>query len=566
MSGPRRIDRIGQRVLLHGALIAGAILFSLPFLWLVTTSFKEDDEVFSDPPRWIPMIPTYSLTSPFLDTHCRDPFLPQKDQTALRKRWDKVKYGVEEAIWKSISAQLGGDQWRAQKPNLSMSLQTGLREPLVASVWSDIAQGMPDEIQEAPLQAMQRWIRRRVGPEETENAWQEVVRVFCLGDVTLFDRTESPLPGKVRVEEWVCDDPNIERVQAVTLEGEDGLSLRHSFLQTHRLNVKRLCFVEAGADQVGRIDVSYHSDKSWHMLDLKVSTARGVWNSKWEEPLGENTWQEWSYQFEAPKERDSLIIPLVPLKEETEVTDPAVLQVELSLVRSTRLGAVFRKFYSNYREALRYVPFWVYARNSLYLVVMNVLGQLMACSLVAYAFARLKWYGRDLLFMVLLSTMMIPAEVTMIPYFVVIRELHWYNTLKALWVPAFFGTPFFIFLLRQFYRTIPNDLEDAAKIDGCSLIGIYWRIMLPLMKPALATIAIFQFMGTWNDFMRPLIFINAETLTPLPLGLYVFRTQYSAEYGMMMAASGLMTLPVIATFFMAQRYFIQGVTLTGLKG
>jgi len=154
----------------------------------------------------------------------------------------------------------------------------------------------------------------------------------------------------------------------------------------------------------------------------------------------------------------------------------------------------------------------------------------------------------------------------MIPVFMVFRALGWYNTLKALWVPSFFGSAFFIFMLRQFMKGIPNDLEDAAKIDGCSIFGIYWRIILPLVKPALAAVCIFTFMGVWNDFMGPLIYINDQRLYPLALGLFDFRAEHGSEFGMLMAASTLMALPVVAIFFAAQRYFIQGVTLTGMKG
>jgi len=162
--------------------------------------------------------------------------------------------------------------------------------------------------------------------------------------------------------------------------------------------------------------------------------------------------------------------------------------------------------------------------------------------------------------------MMLPPQVTMIPVFLIFKHLGWFNTLKPLWAPSFLGSAFFIFLLRQFMKGIPTDLEDAAKIDGCSFFGIYWRIMLPLIKPALAAIAIFTFMYSWNDFMGPLIYIGDQRLYPLSLGLFIFQAAHRTEYGMLMAASTLMTLPVVVMFFLAQRYFIQGATLTGMKG
>jgi ABC-type glycerol-3-phosphate transport system permease component len=238
----------------------------------------------------------------------------------------------------------------------------------------------------------------------------------------------------------------------------------------------------------------------------------------------------------------------------------------LTIERASRVAATWRKFTDNYVNAyLASGHRWTYVFNSAYLVALTVIGQVLSCSMVAYAFARLNWPGRDALFVVLLATMMLPGQVTMVPVFVIFKHLGLYNTLAALWAPSFLGSAFFIFMLRQFMKTIPAELEDAAKIDGCGFFGIYWRIILPLMKPALAAVGIFTFMATWNDFMGPLIYINDQRLYPLSLGLFDFRTEHGADYGMLMAASTLMTLPVVALFFVAQRYFIEGVTLTGMK-
>ena len=212
------------------------------------------------------------------------------------------------------------------------------------------------------------------------------------------------------------------------------------------------------------------------------------------------------------------------------------------------------------------MPFWRYAATSVALVVLNVGLSMLSCSLVAYSFARLRWPGRDLCFILLLATLMIPPQVTQIPGFVIIRTLGWYNTLTPLWIGACFGNAFFIFLMRQFLKGIPKDLEDAARIDGCGYFRVYWNIMLPLVKPTLAAIAIFTFMAVWNDFMGPLIYVNDQRLYPLALGLFAFQLVAGSNYGMLMAGALIMTVPVIAIFFFAQKYFIQGVTLTGMKG
>jgi ABC-type glycerol-3-phosphate transport system permease component len=189
----------------------------------------------------------------------------------------------------------------------------------------------------------------------------------------------------------------------------------------------------------------------------------------------------------------------------------------------------------------------------------------LSSSLVAYSFARLRWPGRDVIFIILLSTMMLPGQVTMIPVFVIYKTLGWVDTLKPLWVSSFLGNAFFIFMLRQFFLTLPKELEESAVIDGCGYLRIFWKIMLPQVTPALIAVVIWQFMSSWNDFMGPLIYINTKEKMTLPLGLQFFQTIHGSDYALMMAASFMMTLPVIIVFFVAQRYFIEGITLTGIK-
>ena len=227
--------------------------------------------------------------------------------------------------------------------------------------------------------------------------------------------------------------------------------------------------------------------------------------------------------------------------------------------------------WENYSEALAYLPpethyGAVFLGNTLFLTLMHVLGTITGSSLVAFAFARLKWPGRDALFVVLLATMMIPGAVTMMPRFLIFRSLGWIDTLNPLWVPAFFGSAFHIFLLRQFFMSIPTELEDAAKIDGCGPFGVYFKIMLPLVKPALAAIAIMATLGAWNDFQGPLIYLSSPDKMPLAYALQLYQGQHSGEPGLLMAASTLVVLPIIILFFFTQRYFIEGVSLSGLGG
>jgi multiple sugar transport system permease protein len=220
----------------------------------------------------------------------------------------------------------------------------------------------------------------------------------------------------------------------------------------------------------------------------------------------------------------------------------------------------------NYPIALGLMKFPLLLYNTVLITGLSVFGTILSCTWVVYGFARFRFPGRDALFVLLLATMMLPAQVIMIPLFILFRELNWLNTFLPLIVPAFFGNAFFIFLLRQFFMTIPTELDDAAKIDGCSYIGIWWRILLPLTKPALATVAIFAFIGNWNDFLFPLIYLNDESKFTLTLGLATFRGVYSTQWAYLMAASVVVLLPCLIVFFLAQKQFVEGITFAGLQG
>lgn len=221
--------------------------------------------------------------------------------------------------------------------------------------------------------------------------------------------------------------------------------------------------------------------------------------------------------------------------------------------------------WQNYVEAVTTIPFARYLGNTVYISLFNVVGILISCPLVAYGLSRIEWPGRDFLFMVVLASMMLPYAVLMIPTFLIFNALGWIGTFKPLIVPAFLGAPFFIFLLRQFFMTIPFDLSDAATIDGCSEFSILWHIVLPLSKPALATVALFTFIANWQDFLGPLIYLRDESQYTLSLGIQRFLSDHGAKWAQLMAVSTLTVLPIVLLFFFTQRTFIEGITFSGIK-
>ncbi len=227
--------------------------------------------------------------------------------------------------------------------------------------------------------------------------------------------------------------------------------------------------------------------------------------------------------------------------------------------------------WQNYPDAWNRVPFGRFFINTTIITVVNIVGTLLSCTMVGYGFARLQFRGKSQAFALMLSTMMLPWWVTLIPTYIIFRQLGWIDTWLPLTVPAFFASASSVFLIRQFFLTLPRELDEAAELDGCSKLGILWRVLLPLTKPVLATIGIFTFIGNWNNYLQPLIYIHRWELFPISIGLQFLRQAVSALVsepiqGLVMAATVFTSLPLIIIFFLGQNYFVRGIALTGRTG
>lgn len=222
--------------------------------------------------------------------------------------------------------------------------------------------------------------------------------------------------------------------------------------------------------------------------------------------------------------------------------------------------------FGNYIEMFQSIPFLLYLKNTMIIVVCNIVGSLLSCSLVAYGFSRLRWPGRDKVFIIVLVTMIIPYQVTLVPQFLMFTKINWVGTFLPLTVTCFFGNPFYIFLLRQFFTGIPLDISEAAKIDGAGEFTIFSRLILPMAKPALTTVAIFSFIRAWNDFMGPLVFLGKDSLYTLSLAASMLKSNLDPNWSLLLALGAVMVLPVLVLFFVMQKYFIQGIAMSGIKG
>jgi len=552
---------MASRAVAYCILVAGAAVFSFPFLWMASTSVKVDRELQTRDLRILPLSPHPQAKSPYVDTaYYADLEGPWQEQIlpALERMVDESGFRIPADVNRQIA-----------KEQIARGLYSRLRVRLPAELWQDKSPGAVDRLLAAA--------KADVNAEIVSDTFGRIYRRFTLGairlrssdvkEVELGAEKDRAVPVSARLDNLTSKAATL---QDLPDEPKPVAKVNYDFTEAENIVLSRTYQVPAEFDlrKLHRLQMEVRPDDTWHELWLSIEMNGERYRAARTFPLGNFEVVTGAWQPAGPDDRSTKIkswIRLEKLDEPSPVTARDQIKVTLEVIRCGEAGAWRNKILNNYNRVLDHIPFWRYVRVSVFLVVVKILLALVFSSLVAYSFARLNWPGREFCFIVMLATMMIPGQVIMIPQFLIWRSLGAYNTLTPLWLGPAFGNAFFIFLLRQFLKGIPRDLEDAARIDGCGFLGIYWHIMLPLIKPSLAAIAVFTFMETWNDFMGPLIYIADQRLYPLAFGLYAFSVQVNNDPALTMAASLLMTVPVIVIFFFAQKYFIQGVTLTGMK-
>ena len=560
------------KAIIYVLLVTGAAVFSFPFLWMAATSAKVDRELQTKDLRVFPMTPHPQVRGPYVDDeHYRE--LDGPYQVRLLPELEQIAAAAGYAFPSTINAERAREQ-------VARGLYDKLRQRLPGHLWSGKdANDLPLGNDVAAMAALAAAARREVTAEMVGEVFETVYRRLCMGPVRVrtYDRKEAelgsepnrPVPLSARLTNRT---PGVVAPQDVRDGVEDFLLLAYDFTQGEKFALSGTFPVGDDVDlaRLHRVFVEIRPDDTWHELWMTMELGGIRYRARRAWPVANYEVTTASWQPPGPDDDSTKIKTWIVMDEvargEGVLDEPGRIKLTFEFRRSGRWGAWWNKIALNYQRVLDHIPFWRYLRVSLFLVIANIVLTVIFSSLVAYAFARLTWPGRDLCFILMLATMMIPAQVIMIPQFLIWKNLGAYNTLAPLWLGPVFGNAFFIFLLRQFLKTVPRDLEDAARLDGCGFLRIYWHIMLPLIKPSLAAIAIFTFLGTWNNFMGPLIYIADQRLYPLAFGLYAFSVQVGNNPALTMAGSLLMTVPVIVIFFFAQKYFIQGVTLTGIKG
>ena len=560
----------------HLTLLTGVGIFLFPFLWMLSTSLKTDDELSTA--AILPEIPTFRAASPYV----RRTTLAEKPMDVSTEQWDKLLPRLTELATAQVTQAQRSDAAQTTRDHVPADEH---RDAAARVLVANLVGKLNKELWQSEAGLIPAF-KALLTPEAAQGALDEALArldIYGLQLRTLDTRIFTLCTGGAIADAW-----RIESGGGTLVKTADATRLQYRFASSSAAPlVLRYDFpLPPGVkpDDLHKLILSIRADDSWHRIDAELVAGPDRWLSQRTTYLAQHRAMSILFQpptFDDTTDRPKTWVPLrrVPAADGVApvggVADPVVasptpptasMTLRLTLSPSSTLQAISGKVQRNYARAFNSVPFWKYIANSLILVVLVTGGALFSASFVAYAFARLHWPGRGVAFIILLATMMLPAQVTMIPSFMIWRQVGWYNTLNPLWVPAWFGGAFFIFLMTQHMKTIPRELEEAARIDGLNAVQSWWYIIMPQVKPTLAAIAIMTFMGAWNEFMGPLIYLRDQDKFPLSLGLFGIRLDFGADWTMVMAGNLLMTLPVILVFFLFQRYFIQGMTMSGMKG
>ncbi len=538
--------------MVYGLLIIGSLIFMWPFLWMATASVKVDRELFAEDAGLWPMTPYPRKASPFLETRGIDSLShPRKaDVLPALEAYLAPRVGpwpgsvtpaeanpvLAKAVFKRIKKLAPDDWWYLDTPDLITNLQSLITPSILTAERANVLRGLV--IGQLVLRSFDLQEKIAIVPDRIEESW------------TIGGSGKANFAEKAEV-------------------ADQGRMLEYDFASGGSVTLTTTVDAGFDLDRLQRVQLFLRPDDTWHAIECTMEMQGKKYRAERAGTLFDTNWLTLTWQRPGPDDLTNQQKIWTLLREEAAGSQfesrPGHIKIQIELRQRSLLEAWSAKIIRNYQTVLEHIPFGRYVATSLFLVILQVVCTILSCSLVAYSFARLRWPGRGACFLLMIGTLMLPGQVTMIPHFLIIRELGWYNTLLPLWVPALGANAFFVFLLYQFMKGIPKELEDAARIDGCGVLRTYWHVIMPMLKPSLAAIGIFTFMGVWNDFMGPLIYLQDQRLYPLSLGLYALNVQSGGSMGMMMAGSLLMTLPVILLFFFAQRYFLRGITLTGMK-
>ena len=541
-------------------LVGAAFCTMIPLLWLLTSSFKTANEIFAVPIQWFPSFPPRVASSPYI---VKNAYPKIEKPTAVDETvWETLQPELAQAIWTEAQTHIAAN---AQLSNYipSKELQTEITEGL----WHQLVASLPDEVWSGTTVSIATAVQDAIIPEAVDTIWSSVYREVAVGTLQIEDLDFNRTP--IEVVNWEAKAGTRIRPSD---NAQTAASLSYDFQDNNTTYMTAPVASPIPIDRIRRITLPVRGDASYHRLSLAVSVGNGTTYQPTRPFVLESAlWKDAVWRLHGiPGELESSHITMQQVETSHTVQSTMEAGVEnqvflqLTIHQPAYLSIVWDKFTSNYRNLWKTVPYNRYFVNSVFIATASTLLTLFFCSLGGYAFAKYQFRGQKILFGILLASMMVPFQVLLVPLFGLMYDIGWLNSYKAIIIPFSVGA-FGVFLMRQFIVTIPSELLDAARIDGCSEFGIYYRIVLPIIKPALGALTIYSFLGSWNGYLWPLIILRDEVKYTLPIGLANLVGIYRQDYGMLMAGTLLSLMPIVILFLAMQREFVQGITLGSVK-
>ncbi len=550
-------------------LVAAAFCTMVPLLWLLSSSFKTADEVFSVPIRWFPKLPPRITSSPYIVTDAYPKI--KKPPSVDPETWETLQPELEQVIWVNVQEHI------AINPRLVSSvISEDMKIEMTKGVWQQHVATLPTEVWSGTTESIVKAVESSIIPETIETILNSVYRQVNLGTIEIEDIEFNRM--EVESVKWDADSDTLQQIHEFAIP-EPIAALSYDFQDESNVQLTTTISSPVPVNQIRRIILPVRGDASYHQLSLAISVDATTYKSTQPYVLDTALWENSVWRLHGiPGELESSHISMRQIEakagltnDETAKPDMALetdaenkLFLQLTIHRPAYLAIVWNKLTSNYRNLWKAVPYNRYFINSVFIATASTLLTLFFCSLGGYAFAKYQFRGKTILFGILLASMMVPFQVLLVPLFGLMYDIGWLNSYKAIIIPFSVGA-FGVFLMRQFIVTIPSELLDAARIDGCSEFGIYYRIVLPIIKPALGALTIYSFLSSWNGYLWPLIVLRDEAKYTLPIGLANLIGIYRQDYGMLMAGTLLSLLPIVILFLAMQREFVQGITLGSVK-
>ena len=545
-------------------LVGAAFCTMIPLLWLLTSSFKTANEIFAVPIQWFPSFPPRVGSSPYIVENAYPEI--EKPSAVDEEVWETLQPELTKVIWTEAQRHIAANA-RLSNYVASEELQTEMIEGL----WGQLVTSLADEIWNGTTASIVTAVQNAIIPETVDTIWSSVYREVAVGTLHIEDLDFNRTP--IKIVAW--ESKAGTRIRPST-DAQTTASLSYNFQDDNTVHMTTTISSPIPIEQIRRITLPVRGDASYHRLSLTVFVPESGTNvGTTYQPtrafvLDSALWKDAVWRLHGiPGELESSHITMQQV--ETNLASPAVtaangnqLFLQLTIHQPAYLSIVWDKFTSNYRNLWKTVPYNRYFINSVFIATASTLLTLFFCSLGGYAFAKYRFRGQKILFGILLASMMVPFQVLLVPLFGLMYDIGWLNSYKAIIIPFSVGA-FGVFLMRQFIVTIPSELLDAARIDGCSEFGIYYRIVLPIIKPALGALTIYSFLGSWNGYLWPLIILRDEVKYTLPIGLANLVGTYRQDYGMLMAGTLLSLMPIVILFLAMQREFVQGITLGSVK-